>query len=83
MQYCLLLQFLFNLQASKDTADSTKLSYLPEEIKEDAIEKLEPVKKYIQSVEDIMNAGENHQTLTDYKQSVMKMLNIRTSQNSS
>jgi hypothetical protein len=65
-------------QSNEDPNKEKQLPYLPdEEITVDTVNSLEPVTSYKQAVEELHNAGENITTINNYKDSVIKMLNIQ------
>ncbi|XP_060585038.1 small ribosomal subunit protein mS35-like [Ruditapes philippinarum] len=65
-------------ESNEDPNKEKQLPYLPdEEITVDTVNSLEPVTSYKQAVEELHNAGENITTINNYKDSVIKMLNIQ------
>jgi len=49
------------------------------EVTPDNVTSLDDVKSYSKAVEDLFNVGENEQTIDNYKQSVLKMLQLQNS----
>ncbi|XP_045197303.2 28S ribosomal protein S35, mitochondrial-like [Mercenaria mercenaria] len=65
-------------QSIDDPDKERQLPYLPEEeISEDTVSSLEPVKDYKNAVEDLYNTGENITTINSYRDSVIKLLNVQ------
>ncbi|XP_046326289.2 28S ribosomal protein S35, mitochondrial-like [Haliotis rufescens] len=65
-------------ESKKDDPSFKELSHLPNNLKEEDIDSLDLVREYSRSVAEIMNKGENSESLTKYKDSVKKILNLQT-----
>ncbi|XP_067675146.1 small ribosomal subunit protein mS35-like [Haliotis asinina] len=64
-------------ESKKDDPSFKELSHLPSSLKEEDIVSLDLVKEYSRSVSEIMNKGENSESLAKYKNSVKKILNLQ------
>lgn len=64
-------------KASGLPEEGRQLSYLPEEVTDDTVIPLEPVQQYKAAVEGLHNTGETEVAVDTYKESVLKLFNIK------
>ncbi|KAL5010442.1 hypothetical protein ScPMuIL_012747 [Solemya velum] len=65
-------------KTSHSEPDARLIPYLPEDVTEETLLLLPELQTYKEAVEDLINEGENHTTVMNYKNSVKKLLNIKT-----
>lgn len=73
------MRSLFLLFQTIDDPNERQLPYMSETVNADTVASLEPVDEYKKSLEELYSTGENITTLNNYKESVLKMLNVKNS----